>query len=345
MTQTPTPPHTAQPCYQMVSVNKKQPTTRRAIAEGTIHVGESAFQQIKTGQLPKGDALALAEVAGIMAAKKTYELIPLCHPLGLDHVEIYTELVETDHAIKVYGLVSAFAKTGVEMEALMAVNAALLTIYDLTKMVEPALTLSTTRLLIKEGGKTGRWIHPDAPSELIERFLPTKPNKSEKENPFCGMKAAVVAVSDRAANKTYEDRSGCYLKETLQQMGAQVCDYTVLADDRERLTQHVTTLLQSSAPRLILLTGGTGPGEKDLTPEAIRPLCQRFLPGFGELLRHDSAKYYTKHAWLSRCFAGIIDHTLIIALPGSTNAVRESMAILGNLIPHTLDMIIGKHHD
>lgn len=147
--------------YQMVDVGGKAITRRRAVAAGRIRLGPIAFPHVRDGTLPKGDALLLAEVAGIMAAKKAVDLIPLCHPLGLDQVLITFVSDEAAQAVDVYCQAATSARTGVEMEALAGVNGALLTVWDLAKQVEPALMIEGVRLVLKEGGKSGRWIHPD----------------------------------------------------------------------------------------------------------------------------------------------------------------------------------------
>ena len=119
--------------FHMIDVSKKPETRRRAIAEGRITMSKEAFLCVKEDKLPKGNPLALAEAAGVMAAKRTPELIPLCHPLGLEKVSIRTALDESSNSVIVQCIALATAKTGVEMEALSGVNAALLTIYDLVK--------------------------------------------------------------------------------------------------------------------------------------------------------------------------------------------------------------------
>ena len=126
---------------------------------------------IKTKKMPKGDPLAIAEVSGINGVKKTSELIPLCHPLSLDHISIHSEINEPKNSITVYCLVSANSKTGVEMEALSGVNSALLAIYDLSKIVEPNLKITNTKLLLKSGGKKGLWINPGGIPEKIKSAL------------------------------------------------------------------------------------------------------------------------------------------------------------------------------
>lgn len=136
--------------FHMIDVGEKIPTYRLAVASGKISVGEKAFFLIKNKQLPKGDPLILAEIAGIQGAKKTADIIPLCHPLPLEQIEVTLQLEEDNHAIIATAFVSTTSKTGVEMEALSAVNAALLTVYDLTKIIEPHLIISNIRLLLKK---------------------------------------------------------------------------------------------------------------------------------------------------------------------------------------------------
>ena len=115
--------------------------------------------------------LSIAEVSGINGVKKTSELIPLCHPLPLDHISLHTEINEKKNSIIVYCLVSANSKTGVEMEALSGVTSALLAIYDLSKIVEPNLKISNTKLLVKSGGKKGLWTNPDGIPDKIKNIL------------------------------------------------------------------------------------------------------------------------------------------------------------------------------
>lgn len=158
----------------MADVSAKPVTHRRALASGTILLGEKAFELLAQNRLDKGDALSLAEFAGIMAAKQTPALIPLCHPISLNRVAVHPVLRPQLHAVEVFCYAEIAERTGVEMEALCAVSVALLTIWDLAKPVNPALQISGTRLLFKSGGKGGDWQHPDGlPDEarqLLERY-------------------------------------------------------------------------------------------------------------------------------------------------------------------------------
>ena len=142
----------------MADVSGKNVTHRRALARGRIVLGSRAYPLTVGRELPKGDALALAQVAGIMAAKKTPELIPLCHPISLNRVIVDFQFHPQDFAISVYCLAEIAERTGVEMEALTGASQALLTIWDLAKPVEPDLHLEDVRLVYKSGGKSGEWI-------------------------------------------------------------------------------------------------------------------------------------------------------------------------------------------
>ena len=157
--------------YKMIDVSSKEATHRKALAVGEIVLGQQVIEMIKSKKMPKGDPLTIAEVSGINGVKKTSELIPLCHPLPLDHISLHTEINEKEYSIIVYCLVSANSKTGVEMEALSGVNSALLAIYDLSKIVEPNLKITNTRLLVKSGGKKGLWINPDGIPDKIKNTL------------------------------------------------------------------------------------------------------------------------------------------------------------------------------
>ena len=147
--------------FNMVDVSSKKETFRRALASGKIFVGKEVFDLIKNKEMPKGDPISLAEISAVLGVKKTSELIPLCHPLPIDHTATKIIMHDEDSSLEVFCVVSAYAKTGVEMEAIMGVNAALITIYDLSKIVNPNLKIDNIKLLIKEGGKSGLWKNPD----------------------------------------------------------------------------------------------------------------------------------------------------------------------------------------
>ncbi|MFV2005327.1 MAG: cyclic pyranopterin monophosphate synthase MoaC [Gammaproteobacteria bacterium] len=144
----------------MVDVGDKNVTQRVAIAEGFIRMQPETLQRIIQGEHKKGDVLGVARIAGVMAAKKTADLIPLCHPLQLSHVDIQLNTDEKEHSVHCIVEVKTAGQTGVEMEALTAVQIALLTIYDMCKAMDRGMTMSDIGLVKKSGGKSGDWANP-----------------------------------------------------------------------------------------------------------------------------------------------------------------------------------------
>jgi cyclic pyranopterin phosphate synthase len=144
---------------RMVDVGGKAETKRVAVAAGRIRMSAEALAAIRDGQIPKGDVLAAARIAGIMAAKKTAELIPLCHPLALDAVTV--DFAFAEGALTATATASLSGRTGVEMEAMTAVSVALLTIYDMAKAVDKGMVIDGVRLIEKRGGKSGDWRAPE----------------------------------------------------------------------------------------------------------------------------------------------------------------------------------------
>ncbi len=141
----------------MVDVGDKEITARTAIARGRIYMAADTLKMIEAGDHKKGDVLAIARLAGIMGAKKTSELIPLCHPIGLDKVSVELSCNTADNCVDIEAIAKVTAKTGVEMEALTAVTVASLTIYDMCKAVDKAMRIGDIRLSFKEGGKSGTY--------------------------------------------------------------------------------------------------------------------------------------------------------------------------------------------
>lgn len=325
--------------FHMIDIGKKISTHRLAVANGKIFVGEKAFALIKNHQLPKGDPFILAEIAGIQGAKKTADLIPLCHPLPLEKIDIKLDLDEENNAIIATAFVSTTSKTGVEMEAISAVNVALLTIYDLTKMVEPHLIISDIQLLLKKGGKSGLWLSPDGVPPWIMQKI-----KIDVTPSLLGVQSAVITLSDRASSGVYEDKSGAYICKTLKSLGSSVTAYHVLPDDQKQLQNKIFAIIEEFKPAFIITTGGTGIGKRDITPDAILAIADKTLPGIGELLRAYGSQF-TAHSWISRSLAAVVKDTLIICLPGSEKAVKEGLSCICPIIQHLIMMLNGNDHD
>lgn len=313
----------------MADVGAKPATARRAAAVGALRMGRKAFALLRAGRLPKGDALGPAEVAGIQGAKRASELLPLCHPLPLDAVTVEFTLDARLPGVRARCVAATVAKTGVEMEALAGVSAALLCVYDLVKPVDPALTVEGIRLAFKEGGKRGHWIHPDEPAA---------PSLKPHLRPRLG-KAVVITVSDRVSKGRAVDRSGPLLAAGLREMGFKVERPVVVPDERTEIESLIRRSSQNAVA--VVLTGGTGISPRDVTPEAVSSVCDRLIPGVGEALRSSGGP---ATAALSRSVAGQLGPCVIVALPGSAGGVRDGLSVLRDLLPHAVHIARGGDH-
>jgi molybdenum cofactor biosynthesis protein MoaC len=320
----------------MADIRGKRPTRRRAVAVGELHAGAEAFAAIVERRLPKGDAMVMAEIAGLQGAKQASNLMPLCHPLLLDLVRVRCVPVPARHAIRVYCEVATEARTGVEMDALAGASAALLTLYDLTKPVEPALSIEAVRLLFKEGGKKGLWRHPSGMSD--EEATHYRPRDVARLD---GVSCAVITLSDRVDAGQAEDASGPPLVDSLTALGADV-RYQCLPDGIDPLRSRLLAL-ETEGVRLCLCTGGTGLGPRDFTPEALLQAGGVEVEGLAEMFRSES-RHFTPMAWLSRARAVRVGTMLVIALPGSPRAARQGMEILAPLLAHAVAMMDGAGH-
>jgi len=306
---------------RMVDVGAKSVTARQAEAQARVACSAEALAQLRDGRLAKGDGLAVARVAGIMAAKRTADVIPLCHPLALDQVEVDLRLTD---AVDITARVSVHGRTGAEMEALTAAAVAGLTVIDMVKAVDRTAQLSHVRLVAKSGGASG--------SRLNGRTS--------------GLPAAgVVTVSDRGYAGTAPDLSGPAAVAALTRAGSQV-QARLVPDDVQAIRNAVEELVAAGCA-LIITTGGTGLGPRDVTPEALRGLIDRPVPGLAEAIRAAGAEQ-TATAVLSRAIAGVIDgdtqRSLVVALPGSPEAVGTAMAYLGPLLDHIVAQLAGGDH-
>jgi len=316
---------------RMVDVGAKTVTSRRAIAEGRVRISPALAEKIRSGDTAKGNLLEVARLAGIQAAKRTDELIPLAHSLPLEHVHVTAWL--DGLFVRLRAEAKTSAKTGVEMEALVAVSVAALTVIDMGKAVDPAMVIEEVRLLEKTGGVHGDYHATGA--ETAPRSLPSLP-----------IRVAVLTLSDRCSRGETEDTSGpalCAL--ACQRIGAKIVATACIPDDHKRIVAHLRRwALEDPQPDLILTTGGTGLAPRDVTPEATAEVLQRRHPGLLELARqHCSAK--TPRAFLSRGEAGTLGQSLLINLPGSQRGATECFLALADILPHAIETLRGDVRD
>ncbi len=302
----------------MRDVSAKNKTLRIATAQAILKASPETIQIIQEGRVPKGDPLPVSKVAAIQAAKNTPQIIPYCHPVPMDYVGVDFEL-GTD-SITVTVVAKAIYKTGVEMEALTAASAAVLNLYDMLKMLDETMEIQGIRLLEKEGGK----------SDFKQPFAPR-------------LKAAVLVVSDSIAEGKKTDRSGKTIAERLEAEGLSVVDYRVVSDDPAGIREAILNYTDTQKLDLVITTGGTGVSPRDNTPEAVKDLFEKEMPGVAEAVRA-YGQDRTPYSMLSRSMAGIRGNTLILNLPGSTGGVKDAMDTLFPSVLHAFKMLWGGGH-
>ena len=303
----------------MVSITHKSNSLRQAIATAIVQVSsQSTIDAIKNKTVPKGDVFEFSRAAGLLGIKKTSDVIPDCHPIPVEYANIKYEIEGLQLLITVE--VHTIYKTGVEVEAMHGAAVTALTIYDMLKPIDKKVEIGTIKLLSKKGGKTG----------LLKNQIPV-------------LQIAVIVCSDSIAAGINKDASGKIIIDKLASLGLTVNKYEVIPDDIDRIQSTMLNLC-ASAFNLVLITGGTGLSPKDVTPEAIRPLLEREVPGISEVLR-SYGQQRTPFAMLGRSVAGFIKNTLVITMPGSANAAAESMDALFPQVLHVFKVADGSRHE
>jgi cyclic pyranopterin phosphate synthase len=308
----------------MVDVGDKPVTARRAAAAATVRMRPDVLAQLLDAAGPKGDALVTARLAGIGAAKRTSELIPLCHPLPLDHVQVDLTPDADAGIVLIRAEVRVTARTGVEMEALTAASVAALTLYDMAKALQRDIIIERIELVEKSGGRSGDHGH-DGPQQLAQH------------------EAVVVTCSNRSAAGERADQSGPALVVGLREAGFDTAPEPIVVADDEEAIAALLARLADGGHRLIITTGGTGLTPTDVTPAATRRILEREAPGLAELMRA-TGMASTPMAALSRGLVGTRGRTLIANLPGSPTGARESLSALLPVLRHALDQLAGGDH-
>ena len=307
----------------MVDVGHKPVTLRRAVAGAVIRMRPDVLASLLDAGGPKGDALATARVAGIGAAKRTPDLIPLCHPLPLDAVEVELTPDREAGTVAIRTEVRVTARTGAEMEALTAASVAALTLYDMAKALQRDIVIERVELLEKSGGRSGAY-----------RREPVQPATHE---------AVVVTCSNRSAAGEREDASGPIVVTALRDAGFDVAPDPMVVPDDDAAIAALLARLADSGHRLVVTTGGTGLSATDVTPAATRSVLEREAPGLAELMRARGLAS-TPMAALSRGVVGTRGATLIANLPGSPAGARESLEALLPVLRHAIDQLGGGDH-
>ena len=303
----------------MVNITHKSSTLRQAIAIGELKVSKKeTIDAIVNKQVPKGDVFEFSRAAGLLACKKTYEVIPDCHPLPIEYASITHEIINLSIIIRVE--VHTIYKTGVEVEAMHGVSITALTMYDMLKPIDDGIQISSIRLERKKGGKSDiKYAYPET------------------------VKAAVITCSDSISKGNNIDVSGDVIESKLKLYKLDVTHREAVADDYDTIQIKTKELIEKGY-QLILFTGGTGLSPRDVTPDAIRPLLDREVPGIMEVAR-DYGQQRTPYAMLSRGVAGFIGDSLIITIPGSPRGAEETMDALFPYILHVFRVKEGVRHN
>lgn len=301
----------------MVNITHKNNTLRKAIAEAVLSVSsQETIDAIANNKVPKGNVFEMSKTAGLFGAKKTSDIIPDCHPLPIEFASIQFEIKNLD--VHITSEIHTIYKTGVEVEAMHSASVVALTMYDMLKPIDKNIEIKNIRLIEKKGGK------------------------SDIKDSGEGINASVIVCSDSIFAEKKGDKAGKAIISSLEKNNITINDYVIIPDEILEIQNKIKSDVENGIG-LIMITGGTGLSKRDVTPEAVRPLLDREIPGVAEAIR-SYGQSRTPYSMLSRSLAGMIGDTLVIALPGSTKGAEESMDAIFPGILHIYKILNGGKH-
>ena len=291
----------------MVDITHKNNTLRTAVAQAIVKVSDAkTIEAIITKQIPKGDVFEMAKTAGLFAAKRTSDMIPDCHPLPIEFTSVDYKIENLK--VQIIVTIKTLYKTGVEVEAMHAASVVAITMYDMLKPVDKGVEIENIKLIQKKGGK------------------------SSFKDTGKGLKSAIVVCSDAIANEQKEDKAGKIVIEKLEKLEVSINEYTIIPDNFNTIQEKAKHLVNQQND-LVIFTGGTGLSKTDITPQALLPLLDYRIPGIEEAIR-SYGQNRMPYAMISRSVVGVINESIIIALPGSTNGAKESMDAIFPAVLH-----------
>lgn len=304
----------------MNDITPKIQSLRVAVAGAQVTVGTPAtLEAIRQQTVPKGNVFEFARAAALLAVKNTSNVIPDCHPLPVESCKVLCELTEEGISISVE--VKTIYRTGVEVEAMHGAAIAALTIYDMLKPIDKGVEIRNIRLLSKKGGKTD---YTDIPRREL--------------------RAAVIVCSDTIAAGRKEDKAGKAIIGRLEKYGIRTAEYSIIPDEPTDIAAKTEYLCDAQPVDMLIFTGGTGLSPRDVTPDTVRPLLHREVPGIMEAAR-SYGQQRMPYAMVSRGVAGYRNKTLILTLPGSTRGAEETMDALFPYVLHLFRVADGARHD